>query len=128
MSYFRKWQRVYSSLIIVMMLSLGMSKISMAGIVTTAELVDAQQTELEREQVRTWLARDEVRKQLTAMGVDAKVAQARVSSMTAEEVHTMAANMNTMPAGAGLIEVGVLVLLVLVLLDLTGVTDIFPNI
>ena len=80
------------------------------------------------EQVRDWLARDEVRTQLTAMGVDVKAAQARVDSMTPQEVHSMASNMNTMPAGAGIIEVGVLVLLVLVLLDLAGVTDIFPNI
>ena len=72
MLYFRKSQRFISSLMIIMMLSLGVSKISMAGIVTTVELVNAQQTVFEREQVRGWLARDEVRKQLTAMGVDVK--------------------------------------------------------
>jgi hypothetical protein len=128
MEYFRKTQRFISSLMIVMLLSLGVSRISMAGIVTTAQLVDAQQTAVEREQVRDWLARDEVRKQLTAMGVDVKAAQARVDSMTAQEVHEMASNMNNMPAGAGVVEVAVLVLLILILLDLTGVTDIFPNI
>ena len=128
MLYFRKSQRFISSLLIIMMLSLGVTRVSLAGIVTTAELVNAQQTVIEREQVRDWLARDEVRTQLTAMGVDVKAAQARVDSMTPQEVHSMASNMNTMPAGAGIIEVGVLVLLVLVLLDLAGVTDIFPNI
>ena len=40
----------------------------------------------------------------------------------------MATNMNNMPAGGGLVEIGVLVLLVLILLDIAGVTDIFPNI
>ena len=128
MLYFRKSQRFISSLMIIMMLSLGVSKISMAGIVTTAELVNAQQTVFEREQVRGWLARDEVRKQLTAMGVDVKAAQARVNSMTAQEVHAMATNMNNMPAGAGVLETAVLVLLILILLDIAGVTDIFPNI
>jgi hypothetical protein len=128
MLYFRKSQRFISSLMIIMMLSLGVSKISMAGIVTTVELVNAQQTVFEREQVRGWLARDEVRKQLTAMGVDVKAAQARVDSMTAQEVHAMATNMNNMPAGAGVLETAVLVLLILILLDIAGVTDIFPNI
>jgi hypothetical protein len=128
MLYFRKSQRFISSLMIIMMLSLGVSKISMAGIVTTAELVNAQQTVFEREQVRGWLAREEVRKQLTAMGVDVKAAQARVNSMTAQEVHAMATNMNKMPAGAGVLETAVLVLLILILLDIAGVTDIFPNI
>ncbi len=128
MLYFRKTQRFISSLLIIMMLSLGISKISMAGIVTTTQLVGAQQTRIERKQVRDWLARDEVRKQLTAMGVDARAAQMRVDSMTAEEVHTMATNMNNMPAGAGVLEAAVLVLLILILLDVAGVTDIFPNI
>lgn len=128
MLYFRKTQRFISSLMIIMMLTLGISKISMAGIVTTSQLVNEQQTRLEREQVRDWLARAEVRKQLTAMGVDVKDAQARVKSMTAQEVHTMATNMNNMPAGAGVLETAVLVLLILVLLDIAGVTDIFPNI
>jgi hypothetical protein len=128
MLYFRQSQRFFCSLMIIMMLSLGVSKISMAGIVTTAELVNARQTVVEREQVRDWLARADVRKQLTAMGVDARAAQARVNSMTAQEVHAMASNMKKMPAGAGALEVAVLVLLILILLDLTGVTDIFPNI
>jgi len=128
MWYFRKTQRFISSLLIIMMLSLGISRFAQAGIVTTAQLVDAQQTRLERKQVRDWLARDEVRQQLKTMGVDVKAAQARVDSMTAKEVHDMASNMNNLPAGAGVVETAVLVLLVLILLDIAGVTDIFPNI
>jgi len=128
MWYFRKTQRFISSLLIIMMLSLGISRFAQAGIVTTTQLVDAQQTRLERNQVRDWLARDEVRQQLKTMGVDVKAAQARVDSMTAKEVHDMASNMNNLPAGAGVVETAVLVLLVLILLDIAGVTDIFPNI
>lgn len=128
MLLFRKSQRLISSLLIVMMLSLGVSRVSLAGIVTTSELVNARQTVIERQQVRDWLARDEVRNQLTAMGVDVKAAQARVDSMTAQEVHTMAERMDQMPAGAGVLEAAVLVLLILILLDIAGVTDIFPNI
>lgn len=129
MLFFRKSQRFISSLLIIMMLSLSVSKLSLAGLVTTTELVSTQQTEFERQQVRDWLARDEVRDQLTAMGVDVKQAQARVNSMTSEEVHAMAANMNNMPAGGnGVLEAVILVLLILILLDLTGVTDIFPKI
>ena len=128
MLYFRKMQRLVSSLLIVLMLSLGVSRISMAGIVTTEQLVDAQQVSAEREQIRDWLARDEVRKQLTTMGVDVKAAQTRVDTMTSQEVHAMADNMKNMPAGAGVLETAVLVLLILILLDIAGVTDIFPNI
>ena len=128
MLYFRKSQKWISSLLAIIMLSLSVNSVSMAGIVSTADLVNAQQTVFEREQVRGWLARAEVRDQLTAMGVDIKAAESRVDSMTAQEVHAMATNMNNMPAGAGALEVVVLVLLILILLDVAGVTDIFPNI
>ena len=128
MFYFRKTQKLISSLLAIIMLSLSVHSVSMAGIVSTADIVNAQQTVFEREQVRGWLARDAVRDQLTALGVDVKAAQTRVDSMTAQEVHAMAGNMNEMPAGAGALETVVLVLLILILLDVAGVTDIFPNI
>lgn len=128
MTNFRKLQRFISSLLAVLMLSLSAHSLVHAGIVGTNDLVSAQQTALEREQVRDWLARDDVRKQLTGMGVDVDSAQARVDSMTADEVSTMAAKMDEMPAASGALEVAVLVLLILILLDVAGVTDIFPNI
>lgn len=128
MNNFRKLQRFISSLLAVLMLSLSAHSLVHAGIVSTDSLVSAQQTALEREQVRDWLARDDVRKQLTGMGVDVDAAQARVDSMTAEEVRTMAANMDEMPAASGALEVAVLILLILILLDVAGVTDIFPGI
>lgn len=128
MTNFRKLQRFISSLLAVLMLSLSAHSLVHAGIVGTNDLVSAQQTALEREQVRDWLARDDVRNQLTGMGVDVDAAQARVDSMTADEVSTMAAKMDEMPAASGALEVAVLVLLILILLDVAGVTDIFPNI
>lgn len=128
MTNFRKLQRFMSSLLAVLMLSLSAHSLVHAGIVGTNDLVSAQQTALEREQVRDWLARDDVRNQLTGMGVDVDAAQARVDSMTADEVSTMAAKMDEMPAASGALEVAVLVLLILILLDVAGVTDIFPNI
>lgn len=128
MLFFRRSQRFIGSLLVLMMLTFGVSRVSFAGIVTTSDLLNARQTGIERQQVRDWLARDEVRSQLTAMGVDVKAAQARVDSMTPQEVHVMAQRMDQMPAGAGALEAAVLVLLILILLDIAGVTDIFPNI
>lgn len=128
MNMFRKIQRFISALLAVLMLSLSANSLVHAGIVSTDNLVNAQQVALEREQVREWLARNDVREQLTGMGVDVNAAQARVDSMTAEEVRTLAANMDEMPAASGALEVAVLVLLILILLDVAGVTDIFPGI
>lgn len=128
MFYFRKLRRGLCSLLSVLMFTFSVPSISHAGIVTTTDLVSAQQTSIEREQIREWLTRDEVRDYLTGMGVDVDAAQARVDSMTSDEVTTMAANIDEMPAGAGVLEAALIVLLILILLDIAGTTDIFPNI
>lgn len=128
MTYLRKMQRILGSLLAVLMLTLSVQSVSYATIVSTDDLVSAQQTSIEREQIRDWLAREEVRDQLTNMGVDVDAAQARVDSMTSEEVTTMAANISELPAASGALEVALVIFLILILLDITGVTDIFPNI
>lgn len=128
MFYFRKVQRLCGSILAVMLLSMSLNSVSYAGLVTTPDLVGEQQLVLEREQVQEWLARDEVREQLVGMNVDIEAAQLRVDNMTTEELRVMAANMHNMPAGAGVLEAVVLVLLIFILLDIAGVTDIFPGI
>jgi len=79
-------------------------------------------------QLKTWMAREDVREQLVDLGVDVDSAIARVDSMTNLEVQQLSANMNDMPAGSGFIETAVLAFLVLIILEVTGVTDILPNI
>jgi hypothetical protein len=101
---------------------------SYAGLVTTADLASEQQIILDREQVHEWLSRDEVRNQLIELGVDIDAAQDRIDRMTGEELRLMAENMSNMPAAGGALEVVVLVLLIFILLDVAGVTDIFPRI
>lgn len=128
MFYFRKVQRLCGSILAVMLLTMSLNSVSYAGLVTTPDLVGEQQLVLEREQVQEWLARDEVREQLVGMNVDIEAAQLRVDNMTAEELRMMAANMQNMPAAAGVLEAVVLVLLIFILLDVAGVTDIFPRI
>lgn len=128
MRYLRKLQRILGSLLAVLMLTLSIQSVGHAAIVSTTDLVSAQQTSIDREQVRDWLAREEVRDQLTSMGVDVDAAKARVDSMTPEEVTNMAANMDEMPAAGGVLEAALIILLILVILDIAGTTDIFPNI
>lgn len=77
------------------------------------------------EQVQAWLQRDEVAAELTALGVDPALAQARVAALSPEEVDAMLDRMQDMPAGAGVIEILGVTFLVLIVLDLIGVINIF---
>jgi len=107
------------------MFGLSVQTTVLAGIVTTTELVDAQHVEHERNRIKNWMARDEVRQQLTAQGVDFENAWARVDNLTNAEVMQLSANMDEMPAGSSSGEILVIGILVLVILELTGVTDLF---
>lgn len=79
-----------------------------------------------------WVAavqRAEVREALQAQGVSPVEAEARVLSLSDSEVLLIAERMDELPAGQGVGEVVVAVVVVfavLVVLDAAGVTDVFP--
>ena len=97
-----------------------------AALVTTEEAV-ARDTG--RDRIRLFLERVEVRDQLEALGVDADAARARVSGLSDTEVAMIAGRLDELPAGSGVggvLLVLALLFLVLIFLDYTGVTDLFP--
>ncbi len=64
---------------------------------------------------------------LIAMGVDPKEARARVAALTEGELAVLDYHLNKLPAGAGALEVVGLVFVVFLILELTGVTNIFTS-
>ena len=125
MNIFRRLKSKICSILVLSMFGMSIHMTAFAGIVSTTDIVDAQQVQQERERIQNWMAREDVRDQLTSLGVNVDDATARVDSMTNEEVMIMAAKMDEMPAGAGTAELLIIGALVLVILELTGVTDIF---
>ena len=65
-----------------------------------------------------------------AQGIDPIEARARIDSLSDDEVIGIADQIDQLPAGGGAVEfllISILVgFIVLVILDLTGVTDVFP--
>lgn len=127
MGSFRKFYRWMCSLLAIAMFGMSIQSVALAGIVTTTDLVNSQHLQMERERIQDWIARADVREQLSSQGVDMEQAQKRVDSMTDEEVQQMAARMDQMPAGSGAGEVVLIAFLVLIILELSGVTDIFTQ-
>ncbi len=128
MSLLAHTKRIFTALFIISFFSLGLQGAANAGIVSSDQLLIAQQSQLDRQQLKSWIAREDVREQLIDLGVDVDSAITRVDSMTNQEVQQLSANMNEMPAGSGFVETAILALLVLIILEVTGVTDILPNI
>lgn len=100
--------------------------VAQAEIITTGAYVEQVQSDAQREKVADMLQRDDVRAQMLAMGVDPSNVEARLAGLSDMEVQQLAGQMESLPAGAGIVEVLLFVVLVFVILDIAGVTDVFP--
>ena len=74
MSLLSKSKRIFTTLIVFSFFSLGVQNVSIAAMVSSSDMVAAQQNQLSRDQIKTWMAREDVREQLVDMGVDVEVA------------------------------------------------------
>lgn len=74
------------------------------------------------------LDQESVRAQLIDMGVDPSAVEARLAHLTPEEQLQLQQRLAELPAGAGALEIIGAVFLVLLILELVGVTNIFNKI
>ena len=121
-------RRTIGSVLIVALSLMGLQAPAMADIVSTDQLVAEQRADAQRATVAGFLAREDVRAQLEARGVNAEDAMQRVDSLTDTELAELSQQIDTLPAGEGAIGLVIGILVIFMLLDIAGVTDIFPAI
>ena len=85
-----------------------------AEIVTIDQVATQAQVQQEREQLKGFLDRPEVIKQMQGMGIPSEDAHARVDAMTDEEVHTIAGRLSALPAGGDLTTFQWVIIIILV--------------
>jgi hypothetical protein len=103
---------------------LGMSQAS-AAVVSSEQVIAHQQFNFNKAQVLSFVDSAEVQNKLIELGVSPADAKQRIANMTAEELNALNTQMNDMPAG-GVVGAIVTVLAIIALLDLLGVTDVYP--
>lgn len=116
------FNRAVARLLILCTLGLGLPLPASAGIVTTDQITAGA----ERDRVRDFMAREDVRVQLESLGVDANSVRDRVDAMTDEEVGKLAGRIDRMPAGGGILGVLFAVFIILLVTDILGLTKVFP--
>jgi hypothetical protein len=97
-----------------------------AGVVSNAAVIAAEQSNVSRAQLVQWLNRDDVTQKMLAMGVDRTQVESRINAMTADELVQFNQQAEQLPAGAGIIGIIVLFLVIFIITDIIGATDIFP--
>jgi hypothetical protein len=118
-----------SLLVLLSCLALGTAQVSAhTGIISTHDYLNALDRQETLQRVDALLARDEVRKELERLGVAPDDALARVEALADQELQMLAAHLEELPAGAGLLGLVGAVFIVLLILELTGVINIFNRI
>ncbi len=101
----------------------------LAALIDTETVIDSSHSQEARDQLRQFLAREDIQEALIANGIDPMEAKSRIDALSDEEVIRISDQIDQLPAGGGAVEFLLITLLVVVLvfviLDLTGVTDVF---
>jgi uncharacterized membrane protein (Fun14 family) len=121
----------HHSLVAVLAASLFVSSVqsaAYAGVISTQEYLTAVDREATRARIDAVLAREEVRSKLEQYGVDPAETDARLAALTDPELEQLATDLENMPAGGSILAVVGVVFIVLLILELTGVIDIFNKI
>jgi hypothetical protein len=110
----------------VSMINLGFTGAASAGVVDTGALMSTAR-EADLGSIRARLDREDVQQQLKELGVDAASIETRMASLSDQELHQLALEMQSAPAGGDVLAVVGLVFVVLIILEFTGVIDIFKR-
>jgi len=109
------------------MLNLGSPLVAQAELIGTLQAVEAGTRAQDLATVSSALARDQVRAQFVAFGVDPAQVETRVAALTDTELRTLAGKIAEAPAGADALAVIGIVFVVLLILEMVGVIDIFKK-
>ncbi len=109
-------------------LSMGFQATASASVIGTTQYLSATDRAGKIATVQAALSRADVQAQLEKLGVNPVDAVARVASLTDSELADVSTRMESLPAGGdGFIVVLGIVFLVLIILEWTGVIDIFKK-
>lgn len=124
--------RLFCKRFIVLALTLSLSvtgflNTAQAGLIGTQALIISEQGLQQQERIGAFIQQDSVRDQMIGLGVDPVEVRERLSALTPDELRILDEQINTLPAG-GILEVIGIVFVVLLILEITGVIDIFKKV
>lgn len=127
----RRWFRLTALIMAAVMFTVSLPiNAAKADLVKTEDVIEQSAAKANRQRVRDFLLREDVRGQMTSLGIQPEEAARRVDALSDAEVAQIAGYLDRIPAGQDVVvaflSVVVIVFLVLLLTDLLGLTDIFP--
>ncbi len=113
---------------LVAFLCTGLSAPSFAAVMTTQDYLATSARVEQLDTVQATLLREDVRQMMIARGVDPANVMARVAALPDSDLAMLAQQMDDLPAGGDLLALVGAVFIVLLILELTGVINIFSKV
>lgn len=112
----------------VSLICMGFAQVAPAGMIGTSQMLENEARTESLTRIEMLLARDDVGQQLVTLGVEPALVLERLNAMTTEELLALEHRFDEQVAGGDAIAIIGTVFLVLLILELVGVTDIFKSI
>ncbi|HDZ09249.1 PA2779 family protein [Pseudohongiella sp.] len=106
----------------------GIAAPASADMVNNKQLSMQSELQMQRDSVINLMARDDVQSTMMAYGISASDIENRINNLTEAELLQIQGQLDQLPAGEGALGAVLTILLIFILLDLAGVTDIFPGV
>ncbi|MCF6752300.1 PA2779 family protein [Pseudomonas stutzeri] len=121
-SLLKRVAAVVAALHFMLVAQIPMAQAAMIG---TPEVIAEQQQQVDRQQLLTMLDDQGVQKKLESMGVDRTQVEKRINSLTPAELAQFNQQLDQAPAGAGVVGIIVLFLVIFIITDMLCATNIF---
>jgi hypothetical protein len=122
-------RRFIVCLLSVSLMATGLPAISYAGIIGTQSVIEMERAEADRARVESFIRQEDVRDKMISLGVDPAEVGERLAALTDEELRMLNRNIDNLPAGgSSLLAIIGITFVVLLLLEVTGVIDIFKKV
>lgn len=126
MTFMRSTRRYLSILLTALFMLTSMASLqAQAAMVGTSEAVAQQQLGVDRAELKAMLDDQAVQDKLASLGVSQDQVEKRIDSLTANELAEFNSQLDDAPAGAGVVGIIVLFLVIFIITDMLCATDIY---
>ena len=119
-------KQVSIAMIAVLAMATTFSSVANASMVSTGDMIQQEQTQLDRQKLLNMLEKQEVQDKLSELGVSKDTVAERINNLTPAELADFEQQLAQAPAGEGVVGVIVLFFVVFIVTDMLCATDIFP--
>ncbi|UQY35134.1 PA2779 family protein [Pseudomonas fulva] len=119
------FRRLAAMLAVFHVLMIAQVPLANAAMIGTGEVLTEQQQQVDRQQLLSMLDDQQVKDKLLAMGVERDQVENRINNLTSAELAQFNQQLSEAPAGAGVVGIIVLFLVIFIITDMLCATDIF---